>query len=116
MWNKSDGSPLDFESWEVKLDLYLISLGKTHLDFVFSALWKAPLHDLVATDANSSLSTDSTDFQFQLGTTGTPDNPETPCWAPYLGQALITMENKAEHLQTGLLFMNKLLLYPWNDI
>lgn len=41
---------------------------KTHLDFVFSALQKAPLHDLASTDANGSLSTDSTDLHLQLDT------------------------------------------------
>ena len=35
---------------------------------------------------------------------------------PYLSQALILMEKKVQHLQTGLLFRNKLLLYPWNEV
>lgn len=40
----------------------LTSLEKTHLDFVFFALQKAPLHDLTSTNANRSLSTDPTDL------------------------------------------------------
>lgn len=82
---------------------------------MFSALQKALLHDLASTDANRSLSTDSTDFQLQLGTfiSGTPNNSEIPCWAPYLSEPLILMEKK---VHTALLFMNKLLLYPWKKV
>lgn len=60
MWNRSDIFPLNFEILGVELDLELTSLEKTHLDFVFSALQKAPQRDLPPTDANGSLSTDPT--------------------------------------------------------
>lgn len=62
VWNKSDIFPPNFETLGVELDLELTSLEKTHLDFVFSALQKAPQHDLPSTDANRSLSIDPTDF------------------------------------------------------
>lgn len=85
---------------------------------MFSALRKAPLHDLASTDANGQpfhrlhrASVLVKDF-----ISGTSDNPETPCWVPYLSEALTLMEKKVQCLQTGLVFMSKLLIYSWNKV